>query len=54
MTMLVYMDVARRLNKINMIGAFRGVFPYLSPIWQDDMHCAHFDDHRSGSRHTWC
>jgi hypothetical protein len=38
LTMLAYMDVAGRLEKIKMIGAFRGVFPYLSTIWQDDVH----------------
>jgi hypothetical protein len=29
------------------------VFPYLSTIWQDDVHWAYFDGHRAGSRHAW-
>jgi hypothetical protein len=47
------MDVVRRLDKIKMIGAFRSLFPYLSTIWQDDVHMAYFDGHRAGSRHAW-
>jgi hypothetical protein len=46
-------DEVRRLDKIKMIGAFRGLFPYLSNIWQDDVHRAYFDGHRAGSRHAW-
>src|SRR5215204_3058146 len=46
-------DVVRCLDKINMIGAFRGLFPYLGTIWQDDVHWAYFDGHRAGSRHGW-
>jgi hypothetical protein len=46
-------DVVRRLDKIKMIGAFRGLFPYLSTIWQDDVHWAYFDGHMAGSRHAW-
>src|SRR5215216_3241553 len=51
--MLAYMDVARCLDKIKMIAAFRGLFPYLSTIWQDDVHSAYFDGHKAGSRHAW-
>jgi hypothetical protein len=43
--MLAYTDVAGRLDKIKMIGASRGLFPYSSTIWQDDMHGAYFDSH---------
>src|SRR5215213_9860545 len=53
LAMLAYVDVVRRLDKIKMIGAFRGVFPYLSTIWQDDVHWACFDGHKAGSRHAW-
>ena len=53
MAMLAYMDVARRLDKIKMIGAFRGLFPYLGTIWQDDVRWAYFDGHEAGSRHAW-
>jgi hypothetical protein len=53
LALLAYIDVARRLDKIQMIAAFRGVFPYLHTIWQDDTHCAYFDGHMAGSRHAW-
>jgi hypothetical protein len=53
LTLLAYVDVVRRLDKIKMIGAFRGLFPYLSNIWQDDVHEAYFDGHKAGSRHAW-
>jgi hypothetical protein len=45
--------VVRRLDKIKMIAAFRGLFPYLSTICQDDVHGAYFDGHMAGSRHAW-
>jgi hypothetical protein len=51
--MFAYVDVVRRLDKIKMIGAFRSVFPYLSTVWEDDVHQAYFDGHRAGSRHAW-
>src|SRR5215210_7502955 len=35
-----------------MIGAFRSLFPYLSTVWQDDVHWAYFDGHMVGSRHA--
>src|SRR5215217_7657749 len=53
LALLAYVDVVRRLDKIKMIGAFRGLFPYLGTIWEDDVHCAYFDDHMAGSRHAW-
>src|SRR5215218_7955966 len=53
LALLTYVDVVRRLDKINMIGAFRSLFPYLSTIWQDDVHWAYFDGHMAGSRHAW-
>jgi len=33
LAMFAYVDVVRRLDKIDTIAAFRGVFPYLSTIW---------------------
>ena len=48
LALLAYVDVVRRLDKINTIAAFRGVFPYLSTIWQDDAHLAYFDGHEAG------
>ena len=53
LAMFAYVDVVRRLDKIEMLGAFRGLFPYLSTISQDDVHWAYFDGHRAGSRHAW-
>jgi hypothetical protein len=53
LSMLAYVDVVRRLDKIRVIAAFRGLFPYLSTIWQDDVHEAYFDGHMAGSRHAW-
>jgi hypothetical protein len=53
LAMLASVDVVRRLDKIGMIGAFRSLFPYLSTVWQDDVHEAYFDGHRAGSRHAW-
>src|SRR5215203_375258 len=53
LAMFAYVDVVRRLDKIKMIGAFRSLFPYLSNIWQDDVHWAYFDGHKAGSRHAW-
>jgi hypothetical protein len=53
LAMLAYVDVARPMDKIGMIGVFRSLFPYLSTVWQDDVHSAYFDGHRAGSRHAW-
>jgi hypothetical protein len=53
LALFAYVDVARRLDKIRVIAAFRGLFPYLSTTWQDDVHGAYFDGHRAGSRHAW-
>src|SRR5215204_5649091 len=53
LALLAYVDAVRRLDKIKMIAAFRSVFPYLSTIWQDDVHEAYLDGHKAGSRHAW-
>jgi hypothetical protein len=53
LAMCAYVDVVRRLDKIKVIAAFRGLFPYLSTIWEDDAHWAYFDGHMAGSRHAW-
>jgi hypothetical protein len=53
LALLAYVDVVRRLDKINTIAAFRGLFPYLSTTWQDDVHGAYFDGHKTGSSHAW-
>jgi hypothetical protein len=36
--MLAYVGMVRRLDKIRVIGDFRGLFHYLSTISQDDLH----------------
>jgi hypothetical protein len=53
LAMLAYVDVARPMDKIKMIDAFRSIIPYLSTIWEDDVHMAYFDGHKAGSRHAW-
>jgi len=53
LALLAYMDVVGRLDKINMIGAFRDLFSYLGATWEDDVHSAYFDGHKAGSRHAW-
>jgi len=53
LSMLAYVDVVRRVDKIRVIATFRGLFRYLSTIWQDDVHGAYFDGHMAGSRHAW-
>jgi hypothetical protein len=45
-------EVVGRLDKIKMIAAFRSLFPYMSTIWQGDVHGAYFDGHMVGSRHA--
>jgi hypothetical protein len=52
--MLAYVDVAGRLDKIDTIGAFRSLFPYLGTIWQDDVHRAYIEGRMAGSRLSWC
>jgi hypothetical protein len=53
LAMLAYVDVARPMDKTKMIDAFRSLFPYLSTIWEDDVHMAYFDGHKAGSRYAW-
>jgi hypothetical protein len=53
LALIAYVEVVRRLDKTKAIAAFRSVFPYLSTIWEDDVHWAYFDGHEAGSRHAW-
>jgi hypothetical protein len=53
LAMLAYVDVARHMDKTKMIDAFRSIIPYLSTIWEDDVHMAYFDGHEAGSRYAW-
>ena len=50
---LVHMDYGRCLDKIQMIRAFRVVFPYLRTVWENDAVEAYLDGHHAGSRHAW-
>jgi hypothetical protein len=51
--MLAYMDLAKCLDKIQMIEAFRVTFPYLRKVWEDDAFDSYFEGHEAGSRHAW-
>jgi hypothetical protein len=53
LTLLTLLDVRSRVDKAQMIDAFRATFPYLRTVWQDDTREAYFDGHRSGSSHAW-
>ena len=53
LAMLAYMDLAKCLDKIQMIEAFRVAFPYLRTVWEDDTFWAYFDGHEAASRHAW-
>jgi len=51
--MLAYIDLAKCLDKCQMIAAFRVVLPYLRTVWVNDTHEAYFDGHHAGSHHAW-
>ncbi len=53
LAMFTYMDLAKCLDKCQMIAAFRVVLPYLRTVWENDTHEAYFDGHHAGSRHAW-
>jgi hypothetical protein len=53
LAMLAYMDVAKCLDKIHMIEAFRVTLPYLRTVWENDTHKAYFDGHHAGSAYAW-
>ncbi len=53
LTLTNLLDLRARMDRVQMIDAFRLAFPYLSTVWQDDTHEAYFDGHISGSRHAW-
>jgi len=53
LAMLAYMDLAKCLDKCQMIAAFRVVLPYLCTVWENDTHGAYFDGHHAGSHHAW-
>jgi hypothetical protein len=53
LAMLTYMDLAKSLDKLQMIDAFRVTFPYFRTVWEDDAFEAYFEGHEAGSRHAW-
>src|SRR5829696_14959 len=53
LAMLTYTDLAKCLDKIQMIEALRVAFPYLRTVWEDDTFWAYFEGHEAGSRHAW-
>lgn len=53
LTLINLLDLRARMDKVQMIDAFRIAFPYLRTVWEDDTHNAYFDGHISGSRHAW-
>jgi hypothetical protein len=53
LTMMTLLDLRSRMDKVQMIDAFRVVLPYLDTFWQNDTHKAYFEGHISGSRHAW-
>jgi len=53
LAMLTYMDLAKCLDKIQMIEAFRVTLPYFRTLWENDTFWAYFDGHEAGSRHAW-
>jgi hypothetical protein len=53
LTLITLLDLRARMDKVQMIDAFRLAFPYLRTIWENDTYEAYFDGHISGSRHAW-
>ena len=53
LAMLAYTDLAKCMDKIQMIAAFRVVLPYLRTVWENDTHSAYFGGHHAGSHHAW-
>jgi hypothetical protein len=53
LAVLTYMDLAKCLDKVQMIEALRVTLPYFRKVWTDDVHEAYFDGHEAGSRHAW-
>jgi hypothetical protein len=53
LTLITLLDLRARMDKVQMIDAFRVAFPYMRTLWENDTHEAYFDGHSSGSRHAW-
>jgi hypothetical protein len=52
LTLITLLDLRARMDKVQMIDAFRVTFPYLRTVWKNDTHEAYFDGHTSGSHHA--
>jgi hypothetical protein len=53
LAILAYADLAKCLDKLQMIGSFRAMMPRLLTAWENYTHTAYFDGHHAGSRHAW-
>ena len=53
LAMVAYADVTRCLDKVRIIEAFRGMFPYLRVFWQHDLHEVYLAGHEAGRRRAW-
>jgi hypothetical protein len=51
--LMTLLDLRQRMDKVQMIDAFRTALPYMDALYQNDTHRAYFDGHISGSRHAW-
>jgi hypothetical protein len=51
--LLTLLDLRQRMDKVQMIDAFRVALPYMDTLYQNDTHHAYFDGHMAGSRHAW-
>jgi hypothetical protein len=53
LAMLTYMDLAKCLDKLQMIDAFRVTLPYLRTVWETDTLRAYFEGLKVGSYYAW-
>ena len=51
--LMTLLDVRQRMDKVQMIDAFRVALPYMDTLYQNDTHHAYFDGHIAGSKHAW-
>jgi hypothetical protein len=52
-TALTYSDLARFMDKLDMVDAFRELVPYSRTLMQDAAFDAYLEGHEAGSRHAW-
>jgi hypothetical protein len=51
--LMALLDLRQRMDKVQMIDAFRVALPYLDTLYQNDTHHAYFDGYIAGSKHAW-